>query len=62
MVIQTLWGGDVEWGQVPVYLAAEFGAGAAAALVYMALTRVRAVPERVPAITPTEPESERASA
>lgn len=62
MFIQTLWGGDVEWGQAPVYLAAEFAAGVAAALVYLALTKVREVPERVPAITPTEPESERASA
>lgn len=62
MFIQTLWGGDVEWGQAPVYLAAEFAAGAVAALAYLALTKIREVPERVPAVTTTEPESERASA
>ncbi|MEU7629042.1 hypothetical protein AB0C34_03515 [Nocardia sp. NPDC049220] len=38
MVVQQLWGADVSWGQAPVYLAAEFLAGAA-----YALTRVDAV-------------------
>ncbi|AYY14983.1 aquaporin family protein [Actinobacteria bacterium YIM 96077] len=71
MVVQQLWGGEVEWGQAPVYLAAELAAGIAAAAVYLTITRVRDVPERVPAVSgdasssstrPTTPESEAASA
>ncbi|GAB2553380.1 MIP/aquaporin family protein [Nocardia heshunensis] len=33
MIVQQLYGGQVSWGQAPVYLAAEFLAGVAAALV-----------------------------
>jgi glycerol uptake facilitator protein len=62
MFIQQLWGGDVEWDQAPVYLAAEIAAGAVAALIYMALTKVRDVPERVPAVAAAQTASERASA
>jgi glycerol uptake facilitator protein len=43
MLVQQLWGGHVSWGQAPVYLAAEFLAGVAAALAAYALTRVDAV-------------------
>lgn len=46
MVVQQLWGGEVLWSQVPVYLAAEFSAGVAAALTATVLTRRR---EHVPA-------------
>lgn len=62
MLIQQLWGGEVEWGQAPVYLAAEFLAGIAAAAVYLTITRVRQLPERIPAVQSTEPESESAPA
>ncbi|MDX6297154.1 MAG: glycerol uptake facilitator protein [Nocardioidaceae bacterium] len=34
MLVQQIAGGSVKWGQLPVYLAAELLAGAAAALVY----------------------------
>ncbi|MCP9619213.1 aquaporin family protein [Nocardia otitidiscaviarum] len=39
MLVQQVWGGDVHWGQAPVYLAAEFLAGVAAAATAYALTR-----------------------
>ncbi|WP_282778632.1 MULTISPECIES: aquaporin [unclassified Nocardia] len=39
MLVQQLWGGEVHWGQAPVYLAAEFLAGVAAAATAYALTR-----------------------
>ncbi|WP_306364249.1 MIP/aquaporin family protein [Nocardia sp. CC227C] len=39
MLVQQLWGGEVQWGQAPVYLAAEFLAGVAAAATAYALTR-----------------------
>jgi glycerol uptake facilitator protein len=48
MVVQQLWGGEVQWDQAPVYLAAEICAGIAAALIYVAITRTRDVPETVP--------------
>ena len=62
MFIQQVWGGDVEWGQAPVYLAAEIAAGIAAAAVHLTITKVREVPERIPAAAATNPESESASA
>lgn len=62
MFIQQLWGGEVEWGQAPVYLAAEVLAGIAAAAVYTIVTRVRELPERVPAVATSEPASESTSA
>jgi len=34
MLVQQIAGGDVKWEQLPVYLVAEFLAGAAAALCY----------------------------
>src|SRR4051794_12098531 len=38
MLVQQLAGGDVKWEQLPVYLIAEFLAGALAALAYTAIT------------------------
>jgi glycerol uptake facilitator protein len=42
MLVQQLAGGDVRWGQLPVYLAAECLAGVLAALLYGVLTRTSA--------------------
>ncbi|MDZ4235206.1 MAG: MIP/aquaporin family protein, partial [Dietzia sp.] len=42
MFIQQLAGGDVSWGQLPVYLGAEFLAGVLAAVTYVAISRTRA--------------------
>jgi len=39
MLVQQIAGGSVTWGQLPVYLAAEFLAGVVAALAYTALVR-----------------------
>src|SRR4051812_43383196 len=39
MLIQQIWGGTVHWTQLPVYLAAELLAGAAAALAFAAVSR-----------------------
>ena len=42
MLVQQIAGGSVAWSQLPVYLAAEFLAGALAALTYVAISRTRA--------------------
>jgi glycerol uptake facilitator protein len=42
MLVQQLAGGQVKWGQLPVYLAAELLAGVAAALLYGVLARTPA--------------------
>jgi glycerol uptake facilitator protein len=42
MLVQQLAGGTVEWGQLPVYVAAELLAGALAALAYGAISRTAA--------------------
>jgi glycerol uptake facilitator protein len=42
MLIQELAGGMVKWEQLPVYLVAEVGAGVAAALAYLAISRTPA--------------------
>lgn len=42
MLVQQIAGGTVEWGQLPVYLAAELLAGALAALAYVAISRTPA--------------------
>jgi glycerol uptake facilitator protein len=39
MLVQQIAGGTVKWEQLPVYLIAEFLAGALAGLAYVALTR-----------------------
>lgn len=41
MIVQQLAGGAVKWEQLPVYLLAEFAAGALAALAYAMMTRDR---------------------
>lgn len=41
MLVQQLAGGDVQWEQWPVYVAAELLAGVAAALVYVAMSTTR---------------------
>jgi glycerol uptake facilitator protein len=42
MLVQQLAGGTVHWGQLPVYLLAEFAGGIAAAFLYGAMVTVRA--------------------
>lgn len=42
MLVQQVAGGAVEWSQLPTYLIAELLAGAAAGLVYMAISRTPA--------------------
>jgi glycerol uptake facilitator protein len=42
MLVEQLAGGTVHWEQAPIYLLAEFAAGALAGLVYGALSRTRA--------------------
>jgi len=48
MLIQQLAGGEVSWGQLPIYLLAELAAGVAAGLAYVALSRTAADRARVP--------------
>jgi glycerol uptake facilitator protein len=55
MIVQQLWGGEVAWNQAPVYLLAEISAGVAAALIYVAITRTRELPE--PVVSPPAPVS-----
>jgi glycerol uptake facilitator protein len=47
MLIQQFWGGTVHWTQLPVYLAAELLAGAAAAWTFVAISQT-SVDHRVP--------------
>jgi glycerol uptake facilitator protein len=57
MLIQQIWGGTVHWTQLPVYLAAELLAGAAAAGAFAAISRTPAdvvVPETVAELVPAE--------
>jgi len=42
MLVLQLWGGNVHWSQLPVYLGAELLAGAVAGLLYVALSRTPA--------------------
>ncbi|MET0740078.1 MAG: aquaporin [Candidatus Nanopelagicales bacterium] len=60
MFVQQLLGGEVHWSQAPVYLAAEVGAGIAAAVAYVAITQTRqsvavasAVSSHMPETSPT---------
>jgi glycerol uptake facilitator protein len=53
MLVQQLAGGSVSWGQLPVYLAAEFVAGVLAAFAYVAISRTRADAAASPAAAPT---------
>lgn len=57
MFIQQLWGGTVEWTQLPVYLAAELLAGVAAAWAFIAVSRTpvdHQVPNTVADLVPAE--------
>src|SRR5690349_24965432 len=53
MLVQQIAGGSVSWSQLPVYLAAEFLAGALAALAYVAISKTRADATAAPAAVPT---------
>jgi glycerol uptake facilitator protein len=50
MLVLQLAGGKVEWGQLPIYLIAEFVGAAVAAVLYVAMTAVRSA-AHVPAPT-----------
>jgi glycerol uptake facilitator protein len=57
MLIQQFWGGTVHWTQLPVYLASELLAGAAAAGAFVAMSRTAAdveVPSTVADLVPAE--------
>jgi glycerol uptake facilitator protein len=57
MLIQQIWGGTVHWTQLPVYLAAEILAGAAAAGAFVAVSRTpvdHQVPNTVADLVPAE--------
>ena len=57
MLIQQFWGGTVQWTQLPVYLAAELLAGAAAAGAFVAISRTAAdaqIPSTVADLVPAE--------
>ena len=53
MLVQQLAGGSVSWSQLPVYLVAEFTAGALAAFAYVAISRTRADATPAPVTVPT---------
>lgn len=53
MLVQQIAGGSVSWSQLPVYLAAEFLAGALAALAYVAISRTRADAVPAPSLNET---------
>ena len=55
-VWQDVFGGSVEWGQVPAYLIGEFAGGVLGAFAYSALARTRSVADAVaePARRPAE--------
>ncbi len=57
MLVQQLAGGDVKWGQLPVYLAAELLAGVLAALAFGLLSRTPADRAPAPAIDLGDPQA-----
>jgi glycerol uptake facilitator protein len=57
MLVQQVAGGDVKWGQLPVYLAAELLAGVLAALAFGFLSRTPADRAPAPAIDLGDPQS-----
>jgi glycerol uptake facilitator protein len=57
MLVQQLAGGSVQWGQLPVYLAAELSAGVVAGLAYVLVSRTRR-----PAAATTGPADSRVAA
>lgn len=50
MLVQQIAGGTVHWGQLPIYLIAEFAGGLAAGLLYGALVTARATPGKASAV------------
>ncbi len=55
MLVQQLAGGEIQWEQLPVYLAAEFAAGIAAAVIYGLLVKGSdPVPEPIQAPVPED--------
>ena len=56
MLVQQIAGGTVKWSQLPIYLLAEFAAGALAALAYAAISRTSA--DSVPAVGAAAPSQE----
>src|SRR3954470_11359739 len=57
MLVQQVAGGEVKWGQLPVYLAAELLAGVLAALAFGFLSRTPADRSPAPAIDLGDPQS-----
>jgi glycerol uptake facilitator protein len=57
MLVQQIAGGEVKWGQLPVYLAAELLAGVLAALAFGFLSRTPADRTPAPAIDLGDPQS-----
>jgi glycerol uptake facilitator protein len=62
MLVQQIAGGEVQWGQLPVYLAAELLAGVVAGLLYGVLTRTPADRAVVEGVDLGAPDLESASA
>jgi glycerol uptake facilitator protein len=54
MLVLQLAGGDVKWGQLPIYLLAEFVGAVVAGFAYVALTAARATAGRATVATPTQ--------
>jgi len=54
MLVSQIAGGTVHWGQLPVYLTAEFVGAALAGLSYAALATARTVARRVDAANPAQ--------
>jgi glycerol uptake facilitator protein len=50
MLVQQIAGGTVQWGQLPVYLVAEFTGALVAALAYAAVATVRHTTRRAPSL------------
>ena len=62
MLVQQIAGGTIHWGQLPIYLLAEFAGAAVAGFAYLAIAATRPTrPTRAPA-TSAEPASAPASA
>jgi glycerol uptake facilitator len=53
MLVQQLAGGTIHWGQLPVYLLAEFVGALAAGFIYSALVTVRSTARSIASVQPT---------
>jgi glycerol uptake facilitator protein len=62
MLVQQIAGGDVKWGQLPVYLAAELLAGVVAGLLFVLLSRTPADAAPIEGVDLGAPDLESASA